>query len=374
MSVRRVGNVYWGFIFIFVGALLLARNLGYPIPFWSGVARYWPILIIVWGLLKLADYYRMKRAGQAAPLFSGGEVALLIIVILIGSAITTAANISPAFGDTFQIGDLDLWDITGNNFEYSEHHETAVPAEATIEIINMFGNVDVRPSDTDHVILDVKKTVRASSKEEADRLSSEFTFTISNDGSMVRIASSQEPNRPGRRLIGRQRFNSSLTVQVPKRSPLRLDNRNGAVSIQDLAGSQTVMNRYGEVEVRGVEGDLEVTNSFGEIRVRDVTGAITVKGRFGDVRLDLQSPPQKDISLSLEFGDVRLGLPSNSSFGLEARTAFGDVRSEFGNLTEDSSERQRGRARGLARSQIGEGGPQINVETRFGDIRLQKRG
>jgi DUF4097 and DUF4098 domain-containing protein YvlB len=234
--------------------------------------------------------------------------------------------------------------------------------------------VDVRPSDTDHVTLDVRKTVRASSKEEADRLSSEFTFMISNDGSTVRIASSQDPNDPGRRQIGRQRFKSSLTVQVPKRSPLRLDNRNGGVSVQDLAGSQSVMNRYGQVEVQGVEGDLEVTNSFGEITVRDVTGAITVNGRFGDIRVELQNPPQKDISLSLEFGDVRLGLPSNSAFGLEARTAFGNMRSEFGSLTEDSSDRGRGRARGLARSQIGEGGPQINVQTRFGDIRLQKRG
>lgn len=374
MSVRRAGSIYWGFIFIFVGGLLLARNLGYPIPFWTTFARYWPILIIVWGLLKLVDYYRMKRAGQTTPLFSGGEVALLIIVILIGSAITAVANISPNFGGTFQIGDLDLWDITGNNFEYSEHHETDVPAGSTIEIVNMFGNVDVRPSDRDHVILDVKKTVRASSKEEADRLSSEFTFMISNDGSTVRIASSQDPNAPRRRLIGRQRFKSSLTVQVPKRSPLRLDNRNGRVSIQDLTGSQTVTNQYGEVEVRGVDGDLEVTNSFGEVNVRDVTGAITVKGRFGDVRLDLPSPPQKDIALSLEFGDVRLRLPSNSSFAVEARTAFGDVRSEFGDLTEDSSNRERGRARGSARGQVGEGGPQINVETRFGDIRLQKRG
>ena len=374
MRVRRAGSIYWGLILIFAGALLLARNLGYPIPFWTGFARYWPILLIVWGLVKLVDYYRMKRAGQTTPLFSGGEVALLIVAILIGGAITAAANIGSDFGGAFRIGDLDLWDITGNNFEYSEHKEADVPDGAMIEIINMFGNVDVRPSGTDRVILDVKKTVRASGQEEADRLSSEFTFMIRNDGSMIRIASSQDPNEAGRRLIGRQRFKSSLMVQVPKRSALRLDNRNGGVSIQDLASSQTVMNRYGQVEVQGVEGDLEITNSFGEVSVRDVTGTVTVKGRFGDIRLDLQSPPQKHISLSLEFGDVRLRLPSNSSFGLEARTAFGNVRSEFGNLTEDSSDRGRGRARGLARSQIGEGGPQINVETRFGDIRLQKGG
>ncbi len=367
---RSVGSIFWGLTLVIIGGLLLARNLGYAIPIWSGLARYWPVLIIVWGVVKLVEYFHNKRAGETRPLFSGGEVALLILVILAGSAITAAANVSSSIDGVFDAGDLDLWDITGNNYSYDEHHEMPISGVPTMDIVNMFGTVDVRPSETDGVVLDVKKTVRASSKEEADRLSSEFTFTITNDGSTVRIASSQDPTGSGRRRItGRQRFKSSLTVHVPKGSPLKLDNRNGRVSIQDLAGSQSVNNRYGEVEVQRVDGDIEITNSFGEVRVRDVTGAITVKGRFGDVRLDLQNPPQKDVFLSLEFGDVRLGLPSNASFELEARTAFGDVRSEFGTLNEDSSNRER-----LMRGRVGEGGPRIHVETRFGDIRLQKRG
>lgn len=371
MRVRRrsVGSIFWGLTLVIIGGLLLARNLGYAIPIWSGLARYWPVLIIAWGAVKLVEYFHNKRAGDNRPLFSGGEVALLILVILAGSAITTAANVSPSIDGVFNIGDLDLWDITGNNYSYDEHHEMPVTGSPTMDIVNMFGSVDVRPSDTGCVVLDVKKTVRASSREEADRLSSEFTFTITNDGSTVRIASSQDPTGSGgRRITGRQRFKSSLTVHVPKGSLVRLDNRNGRVSIQDLAGGQTITNRYGEVDVQRVDGDIEVTNSFGEVNVQDVTGAITVKGRYGDIRLDVQNPPQKDIALSLEFGDVRLRLPSNASFGLEARTAFGDVRSEFGTLNEDRSNRDR-----LMRGQIGQGGPQIHMETRFGDIRLQKR-
>lgn len=369
---RTVGTIFWGLTLVIIGGLLLARNLGYAIPIWSGLARYWPVLIIVWGVVKLVEYFQNRRTGDTRPLFSGGEVALLILVILAGSAITAAANVNPALDidGVFQGGNLDLWDITGNSYSYDEHHEMPVSGAPTIDIFNMFGNVDVQPSDGDRVVLDVKKTVRASSKEEADRLSSEFTFGILNDGSTVRIASNRDSSGAGgRRISGRQRFKSSLTVRVPKGSPLRVNNRNGRVSIQDLAGNQNVTNRYGQVDVQRVDGDIEVTNSFGEVDVRDVKGAITVKGRFGDVRLDLQNPPQKDVSLSLQFGDIRLRLPSNASFGLEARTAFGDVRSEFGRLNEDSSNRER-----LMRGRVGEGGPQIHVETRFGDIRLQKRG
>ena len=300
------------------------------------------------------------RTRDNRPLFSGGEVALLILVILAGSAITTAANVNLNLDTDF--GDLDLWDITGNNYSYDEHHELPVTGVPAIEIVNMFGNVDVRPSDSDKVVVDVKKTVRASSKEEADRLSSDFVFRIVNDGSTVRIASSQDPPQTNpRRIAGRQRFKSSLTVYVPKASLVKLDNRNGRVTAQDLTGSQNLTNRYGEVEV---------SNSFGSTTVRDALGAINIKARFGEVRIDLDTAPTKDISLSMEFGDVRVGLPSSSSFSLDARTAFGDVRSEFGTLkSENSSNRERS-----ITGSVGEGGPRIHLETRFGDIRLQKRG
>ena len=129
-------------------------------------------------------------------------------------------------------------------------------------------------------------------------------------------------------------------------------------------------NRYGAVDVQRVDGDVEVTNSFGAVTVRDTEGAINVKGRYGDLRIDLQNPPKKDVSLSLEFGDVRLRLPSNAAFAFDARTAFGDVKSDFESLTENSTDKKERSVRG----NVGQGGPQIKVETRFGDIRLQKRG
>jgi DUF4097 and DUF4098 domain-containing protein YvlB len=160
-------------------------------------------------------------------------------------------------------------------------------------------------------------------------------------------------------------------VYVPKASPVKLENRNGRVTIQDLAGNQNVTNRYGEVDVQRIEGDVDVSNSFGSTTVRDAAGAINVKARYGEARIELQSPPTKDVSLSMEFGDMRLNLPSNSAFSLEARTSFGNVHSEFGNLSSDQSTSNQERS---VVGRVGEGGPRIHLETRFGDIRLQKRG
>jgi hypothetical protein len=61
---RSAGSVFWGLILIGTGMVLLLKNIGYEIPIWSGIARYWPVLLIVWGFIKLVDYARWKKAGQ----------------------------------------------------------------------------------------------------------------------------------------------------------------------------------------------------------------------------------------------------------------------------------------------------------------------
>ena len=456
MSIRRsAGGVFWGLVLIAVGGLLLARNLGYPIPIWASIARYWPLLLIVWGVLKFVDYFRYRRSGEDRPLFSGGEVALLIMVILAGTAVTTAANISPNFQGLFEIGDLDLWDITGENFEYSEHQEADVPSGSTIEIVNMFGNVDVQPSERDTIILDVKKVVRASDKNEADRRSQDFTFSIMNEGSKYRIASSRDPLGARRRY-----FKSSMTVQVPRQSLVQIDNRQGRVTVQNLTGRQNIVNRFGPVEVRHITGALEVENRNGPVTVEDVTesttisnsysstsarniggnvkihnrngsvavsgvqgtatiansygpitvenvqrdvsitgrnnsveverveggvtveasyqnvnvrdakGSVTVKNRNGDVVIGFANPPQKDISVSTQYSNVTLELPSMASFSIDAKTRYGSIDSEFDGLNNDvSSNRERS-----LRGRLGQDGPQIHIDTRNGDIRLEKKG
>lgn len=282
MSVRRsAGAIFWGIMLVAIGVLLLAHNLGYPLQIWPYVARYWPALLIAWGLLKFLDYFRLRRVGDNRPLFSGGEVALLILVIFAGSAITTAANVSPDLGNIFQIGDIDLWDITGNNYTFDEHQESDVPAGSEIEIFNSFGNVEIKPSDSEHVMLDVKKTIRASNREEAERLEKDFTFSIANNGAKYRIASNRDGGLTNAR-VPRQRFKSSLVIEVPKRSAIHVENGYGHVGIQDVTGNQDISNRFGDVELRNISGAVKLENRNGNVAVQDVSDSVVISNRYSN--------------------------------------------------------------------------------------------
>ncbi len=412
MTGRISGSIFWGLVFVVVGALILAHNLGYAIRFWPGAVRYWPVVLIVWGVFKLVDYFRMRSGGWNEPLFTAADVTAVVFVILLGSLITLAANMIPDVGKVFNIGDIDLWDLTGNYYKYSEHQRRDAPQDSSIEISNRNGDVEVTASDGDFITLDVDKSVRARDNDEAEKLSSQFGFSITNDGSRFQIRSNMD-----------RRFKVTLSVHVPKRANVSVENRNGKVALRDLTGAQEVKNGFGDVDIRDVTGsvqihsnhgevhldnvsdsvtiensfapivvsnvhgnlkisgsnnsvdvlhvdkDLDVESRFQNIDIRDPRGAVNVRNRNGDIGVAFTQSPARDVNISTEFGSVTLEISGNASFGADIKTHFGEIHTDFPELRQNKEG-----ADHAATGSVGTGGPSIKVETRNGEVRIRKRG
>lgn len=45
-------KIFWGLVLILAGVLILLENLGY---LRHDIIRFWPVLVIIWGIKKLAD-------------------------------------------------------------------------------------------------------------------------------------------------------------------------------------------------------------------------------------------------------------------------------------------------------------------------------
>ena len=163
-----LGTVFWSLVLISIGVVLLLGNMGYAMRIWEGLSEYWPVLIIVWGLVKLVDYYRLK--GEKRPLFSGGEVVLLVLFLIIGSAFTAAAHIGSNLRSIGILGEeLDLFDILGESFEFSRIIQSGAKPGWRIEIQNIYGSVEVESGDDDSIVVEVTLRVRATGREEAGR-------------------------------------------------------------------------------------------------------------------------------------------------------------------------------------------------------------
>ena len=88
-------------VLILIGVLFLMGTMG--VLNWHGLVvlfgRYWPALLILWGIIKLLEHEQYKRAGLPSRGIGVGGVFLMLFVIMGGSP--------PAFrastGETFAI-------------------------------------------------------------------------------------------------------------------------------------------------------------------------------------------------------------------------------------------------------------------------------
>ena len=433
---RSAAGFFWGLILVGIGLIFLLKNLGVDLPIWSSIATYWPVLLILWGFIKIIDYVRWKKAGEPGPLFGAGEIVLLMIVILSGTVLTAASNLNPDFTRLLEMADIDLWDIAGNSYSYTEHYEMDVTGGSSIEVVNRYGSIEVTPADTDSIIVDVAKTVTAANQEEADELSTVLKFSIVEESGRYRVISNF--NRDENRVRGR-RFRTSLTIKVPRNSALTVNNRNGVVSVSGLTGDQNIQNGFGdvvvedisggtkiknefatvearritghveienqngEVEVAEINGDAKIGNSFAAIDARDIQGSLTIDARMSEVRvLNVESNVTIDnqfnsvkvegakgeVSVENRNGGVELqytqppdhNIRVDSQFGdvtltLPASSAFSiDARTRFGNVSSDFPELEQRdeRERNSLTGRTGVGGPDIRIENRNGNVRVRR--
>src|SRR5438045_8755484 len=73
-------------VLIIVGIFFLLSNMG--IISWHNFglwfSHYWPVLLIVWGIIKLIEYQQANREGQRARGIGAGGVMLVVMVVIAG--------------------------------------------------------------------------------------------------------------------------------------------------------------------------------------------------------------------------------------------------------------------------------------------------
>ncbi|MGH9777176.1 MAG: LiaI-LiaF-like domain-containing protein, partial [Candidatus Acidiferrales bacterium] len=101
----RRGSVFGALLLIGIGFLFLYANINSEFNPWTLLARYWPVLIIFWGLSRLADYFILRGTDQAAAVtrIGAGDIIGLIFILIFGTILTQVIN--APWGDIpFRVG------------------------------------------------------------------------------------------------------------------------------------------------------------------------------------------------------------------------------------------------------------------------------
>lgn len=310
----RRGSFFWALILIAVGVIFLEQNFNPKIHPWHVIARYWPVLIIVWGLSKLMDYIvAHAHPDSAAPaLFSGADVVLLILVLILGTLLSRVV-LSPWQQWRSEWGvHWDPWDNPFvRSYTYTHTLSHAVAGKSILVVANRRGDVIVQGADTTSVSAVVKETIRAANEQDARSIEKQIHLEMP-------AANSREQIQPNLDSLpnGGQSVRLDWTIRVPKTTSTQVSTDHGDILISNVKGAQSLTSNQGDVHGSGLEGLVQVEKSGGSTDLRQVTGDVEVTGRGGDVQIaDVSGAVtvQGEFTGSVQFSNLSGGVHFKSS-------------------------------------------------------------
>jgi hypothetical protein len=268
----RNSGFFSGLVLISVGILLVLHNYGH-LELQGFFKRWWPLLIIFWGLVKLYERTAGQRFGGGAGGITAGEVFLVIgMLALLGMVVAVDIG-KKEFGGTIK-------ELSGDNYGFDlDVGPKAIPANARVVVRTSRGDITVRASDEAQIRVSGKKNARTWDEKEAERLAKPVNVEIVQNGDSYEV-------RPVGYNQSDERISLDLEVSVPKKSPLVVKTEKGDVVISDFAADVSVTDHEGDVEVRGTNGDVSVEMKKGDVKVLDTKGDVKVSGKGGEIEVN----------------------------------------------------------------------------------------
>jgi DUF4097 and DUF4098 domain-containing protein YvlB len=339
-------------ILVVLGVIFLLGNFGYLS--WGRLgylfARYWPVLIILWGLIRLAEHYDAQRHGYHPRGLGFAGVMFLIFVVLLGLGASSAWHYRGALSDEFQIDDHPGFILFGTPYNYTDELQQAFPAGASLRVVSDRGEVRLVPWDENNIKVSVQKKVIADSQSEADKVNAATKPTITVAGDLVTVSA----NTSG--AGGNHRVTADLQIFLPRKAAAEIATARGTVAVHDRTGDLRISNSHGDVELGGIQGNVSINLRGGSVRAENVHGDLSVNGRVSDVNVENL---QGSVRMTGDyFGTTRLTKIADSVRFQSSRTDM-EIAKLDGDLVLDSGDL---RASSLS-------GP-TRVVTRSKDIRL----
>ncbi len=266
-------------ILIVIGVAFLLRNVGVNLPVWHFYGRFWPVLIILWGLVALIEHFTALKRGYQTRGLGGGGIFLLILIVISGLAAHESANYDwSGVRDQIQIDD-DFGGMFGTPYTFDDTIEQQFPANGSLRVVCDRGAINVTPSDGNVIRVVVHKKLYAKNQDDANRFNEGSKAQVTVNGTAVLL----NANTNG---AGDHGVQADLDIFVPANATLDIASKRGDVSINGRKADVKLAVQRGDVALTEIGGSAKVTLDRGSIRANNITGNVDIDGRVDDATLE----------------------------------------------------------------------------------------
>ncbi len=266
----RSSGFFSGLVLLSVGVLLLLHNYGH-LDLHGFFARWWPLMIIFWGAVKLYERTAGRRFAGGDGGVTGGEILLVLGMLALLGTVVGVDYTKEKIGGMVDVGDTFSYDV--------DIAPKKVPANARVMVHNGRGDITVRGSDEDQIRVTAKKTVRTWSESQAAHMAEPVSVEIAPNGDALEV-------RPSGYDLSDSRISVDLEVAIPKKSVLTVKTDKGDVTVTGIYADVTITNMNGDVDVRGTGGDVNVEMRKGDTKVSDTKGDVKISGKGGEIEVN----------------------------------------------------------------------------------------
>lgn len=329
------GSVFFPLLLVAVGLVMLFRQAlpGWPVGAW--IAHYWPLLLIIWGLTRLIEH----MAGRARTGLSGGEVLLLVLIVVFGLTFSGAYRFRQSrYADYWGIN-VDAWNPFYESHRFTVSASAALPprAPATVVIRDYRGNVTLVPGPAGTMSAALDDTVRAASYDDAQRRFAQAQPVIRREGDQWLVLPTGD-RQPGD-------IEADLRLTLPATAAVALEGGVGDFNVAGWKAPLDLRASHGTITASGVAGNVQIESGHSSIHLDQISGNVVVSGSGGDLDLsEIQGEVtvQGEFTGSLRFSNLAHGVHFNSQ-----RTAL-SIANLSGTFTDDIGQIAITGARGIS--------------------------
>src|ERR1700680_4971907 len=268
-------------ILIAAGTVFLLGTMGvldwHNLGHWF--AHYWPVLLIISGVIKLIEYQQAQRQGMRTSGISAGGVFAIIFIIIFGLIATHASRFNwGQLRDQIDINDDGDFPFFGSKYNFDDQLAQAFPAGASLRVTDTRGTVNIIASEDDQIRVVVHKRISAESLGDADKWNAGTKPQLTVRGSVVTL----NANNQG---AGEHWVAEDLDVSLPRKAAVVASTRYGDVSIIGREGNLDITSQHGNVNTTDINGKVSLNLDHSSARISQVASDVSIGGRATDVSI-----------------------------------------------------------------------------------------
>ncbi|MGA8145628.1 MAG: DUF5668 domain-containing protein, partial [Candidatus Acidiferrales bacterium] len=271
---RERTSIFGGLILIFLGALFLLHRFDPDLGIGHLIGRYWPVLLIVWGIAKLVEHLSAQRTGGVrAPVLSGGEAALLVLLVAVLGGIWLT-DVIHTRNPELEIDNIGLF--SQRHSENEELPSQTIPSESQVTVQTGRGDLTIHAGEGNEIRVEVTKSGSAPSEKSVRERLKGVGVVIEQSGGGYVVHPVNQNETSGSVSV-------DLDVELPKKVLLTATSARGDINISGIGGAISASTQNGDVEIHDAGSDVNVQLQKGDARISNVPGNVRISGKGSQI-------------------------------------------------------------------------------------------